>query len=398
MRRILLLLILTFSTLLVSCSQNGENQISATESLKSNTCNVQTSKGTSNLNAPNQKSTSKTISDSNTETENNMIDIFSIKGNWASSPKSKIYSLNYDLGGLLMRITESDSQHIKGEIMQIQLPPANRMAAVEFNDKLINNVLQFDYKDDGFGSSGNCKIYVKSNNSIEVSIKSIGTADTNMSGWRISTQEIEFKKLPDLKDEELYKQLIEEYEQAMTKAINDNLFYEVKPYLVDNSALYKSQKQLISNLHNKHITEELLNVDVNSIEDYNDNGKISKRIKVHEKFNIKSPSGNQIKEFDYFYYAANSPDEFALYDISTLNDNRVDSRKKLTPEEVTAAMGEGYLFSGVDYATGFYNISWPNPGKGTGWGGQVDPYTGDIYSYGGQKTGNISDKGQQIPK
>ncbi|HEX9059164.1 MAG TPA: hypothetical protein VF941_03200, partial [Clostridia bacterium] len=222
--------------------------------------------------------------------------------------------------------------------------------------------------------------------------KSNGAVASNSSGWILDTQDVEFNKLPDLKGNDLYNQLIKEYERAMTNAINDNNFNQVKPYLIDESPLYKSQKNLINDLHNKQITEELLDLEVRSIEDYNDNGRQSERIKVHEKFNIKSPSGNKMKEFDYYYYAAKSPDEFRIYDISTLDDKRVDNRKKLSPEEVTSKMGEGYNFDGIDYATGFYNISWPNPGKGTGWGGKVDPYNGDIYSYSGKKTGNLLEK------
>ncbi|HEX9062207.1 MAG TPA: hypothetical protein VF941_18685, partial [Clostridia bacterium] len=91
------------------------------------------------------------------------IDLMTVKGNWASSPKSQIFSLNYELGGILMKVTESNLQYIKGELMQIQSPPSNRIANISFNGKIEDNSLQFDYNDDGFGSSGSCKISIISN-------------------------------------------------------------------------------------------------------------------------------------------------------------------------------------------------------------------------------------------
>ena len=50
--------------------------------------------------------------------------------------------------------------------------------------------------------------------------------------------------------------------------------------------------------------------------------------------------------------------------------------------------GPDTSYDGIDKETGFYMFSWANPGKGTGAGFLVDPYTGDVYML-GEKTSNL---------
>ncbi|HHV60800.1 MAG TPA: hypothetical protein GXX49_11040 [Clostridiaceae bacterium] len=73
---------------------------------------------------------------------------------------------------------------------------------------------------------------------------------------------------------------------------------------------------------------------------------------------------------------------------------------KISPEEALELLvkshgsddtrpDKGYSYDGIDTETGYYMFSWANPGKGTGAFFEVDPYTGDVYDFMGQKTGNL---------
>ncbi|TBL71226.1 TcaA NTF2-like domain-containing protein [Paenibacillus thalictri] len=110
--------------------------------------------------------------------------------------------------------------------------------------------------------------------------------------------------------------LIQNYEQTLIDAINNNDFSLVEPSLISESNLYNSQKQLISNLNVKKIKEELIEYTIKDI-------KIDKKsneyqIYVEEKISITYPNrtDSETKEFKWVYTAVLDKGVVGLKDVN----------------------------------------------------------------------------------
>lgn len=110
--------------------------------------------------------------------------------------------------------------------------------------------------------------------------------------------------------------LIQNYEQTLIDAINNNDFSLVEPSLIPESKLYNSQKQLISNLNAKKIKEELIEYTIRGI-------KVGKKsneyqIYVEEKISITYPNrtDSETKEYKWVYTAVLDKGVVGLSDIN----------------------------------------------------------------------------------
>ena len=72
-----------------------------------------------------------------------------------------------------------------------------------------------------------------------------------------------------------------------------------------------------------------------------------------------------------------------------------DEAIRLIAERYGGNIEEGLKFYEQDKDTGYYSISWSNPGKGSGASWDVDPYTGDVYQL-GNKVFNLFEKSTKI--
>jgi hypothetical protein len=112
------------------------------------------------------------------------IDYESLEGKWYISDTVNSYIDTYSEGGSVLEIIEIRKDYIKGISATIQLPPANRIASIEFEGKLIDNYLVFNYTD-SFNNKGTATIQVN-RDSIEITIIDSIIADENVSGWKYS--------------------------------------------------------------------------------------------------------------------------------------------------------------------------------------------------------------------
>lgn len=79
---------------------------------------------------------------------------------------------------------------------------------------------------------------------------------------------------------------------------------------------------------------------------------------------------------------------------------RVRYSIKVTESEVVKLVGEYFdgpdknnlSYNGKEKETGYYEVSWANPGVGTGANWYIDPSTGDLYDYSHKKIGNLLQK------
>ncbi|MFC6232531.1 hypothetical protein ACFQI7_32625 [Paenibacillus allorhizosphaerae] len=110
--------------------------------------------------------------------------------------------------------------------------------------------------------------------------------------------------------------LIQNYEQTLIDAINNNDFSLVEPSLIPESNLYNSQKQLISNLNKKNIKEKLIEY---SIEDIKVGKKSNEyQIYVEEKISITYPDriNSETKVFKWVYTAVLDKKVIGLTEIN----------------------------------------------------------------------------------
>lgn len=103
-------------------------------------------------------------------------------GEWYSGDSSYYsYEDTFEKGGYVLEIIEINQNYIKGNTACISMPPTNRFDEIEFEGKLTDNKLSFDFID-GFGNKGNATITVLKDK-IEIKINNIEISDNNSSGW-----------------------------------------------------------------------------------------------------------------------------------------------------------------------------------------------------------------------
>ena len=137
--------------------------------------------------------TSEQITDDKSKTEPN--DDYSIyKGKWICSEDSKTSDMVMQNGGQIIDIQEINGTHIKGNIMSIQKPPANRIASTDFQGTISNNTLNYPFDDDGFYNKGTFSITFEKDK-LSVNIVITSTIDErNRSGWSLGSGNFVFVK------------------------------------------------------------------------------------------------------------------------------------------------------------------------------------------------------------
>lgn len=119
---------------------------------------------------------------SNGKMTQNVMDYEKYLGEWYSSDNARTYKDTFTQGGAILEIKEISADYIKGTSASIQLPPANRVAGIEFEGKLVNNQLIFNFTD-SFLNTGTATLSVKPD-CIEIVIDDFKLAVENSSGWQ----------------------------------------------------------------------------------------------------------------------------------------------------------------------------------------------------------------------
>ncbi len=109
-------------------------------------------------------------------------------------------------------------------------------------------------------------------------------------------------------------QLMDNYLNGIITAINDDNFDAVSDYLQKDSELYKSQKNLVSNLYSKGTTEELIDYKVTGASEEDQKFTVS----TYEKIKINYSNGkSETKEFDWTYKGVKEGTEYLLTSIES---------------------------------------------------------------------------------
>jgi hypothetical protein len=116
-------------------------------------------------------------------------------------------------------------------------------------------------------------------------------------------------------DEAAILKLIEDYENALIKAINSNDFSIVEKHLTPGSNLYKAQKELVANLYKKGIQEKLIDHKVEKIETTAQANVY--KVYVFEKIGIKQPGKPEFtaSEFRWAYTVVSDNGKYTLSEI-----------------------------------------------------------------------------------
>lgn len=120
------------------------------------------------------------------------------------------------------------------------------------------------------------------------------------------------KHKPELKVVLNAERLIDEYLHNMVYAINYDVFYEVEPYLLPNSELYKSQKALVSNYYERGIEQVVIDFEILKVEEINAN---ESKIRVSETIGIYHNWDYREETFEWWYYAKVKDTNYYLHKI-----------------------------------------------------------------------------------
>ncbi len=121
------------------------------------------------------------------------------------------------------------------------------------------------------------------------------------------------------------------YANGLVAGINTNSFSKVEPYLQQGSSLYNQQKSLVSDLHSRGITEEVVSVNVDSISGNGENY----HIQTTERIEITKRDGStRTADFSWKYSAVWKNGELKLTDIQEVKSSQtVDSSGATTVSE-----------------------------------------------------------------
>lgn len=109
------------------------------------------------------------------------------------------------------------------------------------------------------------------------------------------------------------ERLIGDYLYHLVYAINNDAFYEVEPFLLPDSTLYKSQEGLVERLYDNGISQEVIDFEILSVEDESE-----ERSKIHvlETIGIYNSDGEYREEtFEWWYYAQVLDNKYYLFDL-----------------------------------------------------------------------------------
>ncbi|MCT4542212.1 MAG: hypothetical protein N4A63_01580 [Vallitalea sp.] len=259
----------------------------------------------------------------------NKIDYKQYLGEWISSSQTEFEEDIWGKGGNILEIEDINNEYLRGNYVSVQSSSANRIADFKFEGKIIGNKVKFKYED-SFHTKGEGILKFK-DDKIEVDLNQCTISEDNTSGWcarggtlirsRIqkNRQEQSEIELGAAKADTFYvEEVIRGYENSMIDAINQNDFSLVEKLLLPNSNLYKSQKKLILNLHERGITEKLIDYDIVEIEGSED-GNIYK-VYTTEKIEIKYSKQNiKIKDYTWIYTVFLNLDTVKISDIEKWN-------------------------------------------------------------------------------
>ncbi|MEC2076119.1 TcaA NTF2-like domain-containing protein, partial [Metabacillus fastidiosus] len=91
---------------------------------------------------------------------------------------------------------------------------------------------------------------------------------------------------------------VTDYVQALTQAINYGNFDYVEKYLLKDSPLHNSQKELVGNLYSKNIKEEAISIDIHNITPLSSNSYL---VDSYEEIEIIKPQSSEIKNYYWTY-------------------------------------------------------------------------------------------------
>lgn len=134
---------------------------------------------------------------------------------------------------------------------------------------------------------------------------------------------------------ELIETVIQKYEKNLVRAINDNRFIWIEPYLIPGSNLYHGQKSLIRQLYQRGIKErfiscEIIDCRMTEPDQYKVYVKVS--VGVYETRNAES-----IQEFQWIYRMKKGESGFLLSDIEEWQNDQ-----KYIEQQMLSVKADGY--------------------------------------------------------
>ena len=122
------------------------------------------------------------------------VDLSSFQGVWIYSEKCIEKDLVMEYGGIIIEIHKIDGKKVKGTYTAVQEPPAKRIASVDFEGTVSDNVLDYAFDDDGFGNKGTLRIvFGNDNNDIRATVRT-EVSNENSSGWSLGNGRFEFRR------------------------------------------------------------------------------------------------------------------------------------------------------------------------------------------------------------
>ncbi|MDP4146904.1 MAG: hypothetical protein Q8936_20930 [Bacillota bacterium] len=166
---------------------------------------------------------------------------------------------------------------------------------------------------------------------------------TNVTSQGNSNQYVDFNKVKSQTTE-----LMKNYENGLVKAIKENDFSKVEPYILANSPLYESQKKLVSDLHSQGITKNLISYKIFNF--YYGEGPTSFKADVVEQIETHDSQNRTTTEDYQCTYTVEAADnqvklsEFKKWIPTQSNDPNTQASVK--SNEQSTAKPDGY-YAGI---------------------------------------------------
>jgi hypothetical protein len=120
--------------------------------------------------------------------------------------------------------------------------------------------------------------------------------------------------------------LISSYQKKLVEAINSNTFTHVEPFLLPNSTLYNSQKELVANLSSRKIKERFISSEIYgySIE------KERYKVEVLETVEVDYPDkGPRTNNYQWYYTVEQSNGKFLLSQLEEWKTYQQDMDRRM---------------------------------------------------------------------
>jgi len=113
------------------------------------------------------------------------------EGSWINSDLAQTRYDVWTMGGQAIQFESITGDNAKGNIICIGAAPGNREAMVEFDGRIIEDVLKITYQDDGWGNSGEVTIRL-TESKLYVAMAFIEIGEN--ANWNIGVGEFEFTR------------------------------------------------------------------------------------------------------------------------------------------------------------------------------------------------------------